>query len=288
MSKINKISVDGAVYDIEDASVPGWAKGVDKPTYKTSELENDSSYVTEAQMNERISNIEISGGVDLTNYATKEYVDEQISNIEASGGSGSDYELPIASSETLGGIKVGANLTINENGVLSANNLIFEYEVEEPITQIQIEGLDLLNDGCIYDVYYEGNTTGSMCYMCYRINGRTDYIFGTKKTINNSAKAFVSELDNNINYGFLGVGFPVSNAVGFSHAVLSLCEKQQTNTYALYSIVDCYISEPSNLYTLASYAYSSATPIKNLTSLTLYNQNGNFVAGSKIRIYKRG
>ena len=67
MSKINKISVDGAVYDIEDASVPGWAKGVDKPTYKTSELENDSNYVTEAQMNERISNIEISGGVDLSN-----------------------------------------------------------------------------------------------------------------------------------------------------------------------------------------------------------------------------
>lgn len=66
MSKINKISVDGAVYDIEDASVPGWAKGVDKPTYKTSELENDNNFVTEAQMNERISNIEISGGVDLS------------------------------------------------------------------------------------------------------------------------------------------------------------------------------------------------------------------------------
>jgi hypothetical protein len=66
LSKINQINVDGAVYDIEDKSVPGWAKGVDKPTYKTSELENDNNFVTEAQMNERISNIEISGGVDLS------------------------------------------------------------------------------------------------------------------------------------------------------------------------------------------------------------------------------
>ena len=39
------------------------------------------------------------------------------------GGSGeeSSYELPIASADTLGGIKVGENLNIDENGVLSAS-----------------------------------------------------------------------------------------------------------------------------------------------------------------------
>jgi hypothetical protein len=225
------------------------------------------------------------GGGDK-NYATKEYVDEQISNIEVTGGGIS--EIPIASATTLGGIKVGANLTIDENGVLSTKNLIFEYEVEEAIAQIQIDGLDLLNDGCYYDVFYEGNTTGVMCYMCYKINGRSDNVFSTKKTINNSTKAFVSEQDSGINYGFLGVGFPTNNAVGFSHTTIALCEKEQTGNFALYSITDCFIANPSNLYTLASYAYSSSTPITNLTSLTLYNQSGNFVPGSKIRIYKRG
>ena len=39
---------------------------------------------------------------------------------ENSGGGGEQYVLPIASSETLGGIKVGDNLTIGEDGELSA------------------------------------------------------------------------------------------------------------------------------------------------------------------------
>ena len=33
---------------------------------------------------------------------------------------GSSYSLPVASAETLGGVKVGSNLSINESGVLSA------------------------------------------------------------------------------------------------------------------------------------------------------------------------
>ena len=41
-------------------------------------------------------------------------------NINIQGGSGS-YTLPIASADTLGGIKVGENLSIDENGVLSAS-----------------------------------------------------------------------------------------------------------------------------------------------------------------------
>lgn len=39
-------------------------------------------------------------------------------NINA--GAGGSYTLPIASSETLGGVKVGANLTIDEDGTLNA------------------------------------------------------------------------------------------------------------------------------------------------------------------------
>lgn len=37
------------------------------------------------------------------------------------GGGGGGYVLPVASESTLGGVKVGDNLTIDENGVLSAS-----------------------------------------------------------------------------------------------------------------------------------------------------------------------
>lgn len=72
MSKINKISVDGIIYDLEDKSVPSWAKSNTKPSYKTSELENDSNFITETRVDEKIANVAIGGGVDLSNYATKE------------------------------------------------------------------------------------------------------------------------------------------------------------------------------------------------------------------------
>ena len=46
--------------------------------------------------------------------------------ISKSGGSGESYALPIASESTLGGIKVGNNLIINANGILSVNESSFE------------------------------------------------------------------------------------------------------------------------------------------------------------------
>lgn len=49
MSKINKIRVDKTLYELEDSNVPGWAKSPNKPSYKTSELENDEGYLTEHQ-----------------------------------------------------------------------------------------------------------------------------------------------------------------------------------------------------------------------------------------------
>lgn len=51
--------------------------------------------------------------------ADREYVDEKIADIEISGGG--ITEIPIASATTLGGIKVGANLTIDEDGTLNAS-----------------------------------------------------------------------------------------------------------------------------------------------------------------------
>lgn len=87
------------------------SNGKGKLYYKRKEV------ATQEYVDEQIANIEFDGeNIDLTDYAKKEYVDEQISNIEVSGG----YSLPIASTDTLGGIKVGANLTIDEDGTLNA------------------------------------------------------------------------------------------------------------------------------------------------------------------------
>lgn len=77
-------------------------KGTGTLYYKGNEVA-DRYYV-----DEQISNSETT---------TKEYIDEQISNIETGGGI---TEIPIASATTLGGIKVGANLTIDEDGTLNA------------------------------------------------------------------------------------------------------------------------------------------------------------------------
>lgn len=47
---------------------------------------------------------------------------------------GSGYELPVASSDTLGGIKVGANLSITGEGVLSANASQYELPIASSST----------------------------------------------------------------------------------------------------------------------------------------------------------
>lgn len=49
-------------------------------------------------------------------------IGEGVSVPPISGSSGTSYTLPIASSTTLGGVKIGANLSIDSNGVLSAIN----------------------------------------------------------------------------------------------------------------------------------------------------------------------
>lgn len=55
-------------------------------------------------------------------------------NSENAGGGGLPYVLPIASAETLGGVKVGNNLTIDANGVLSAPPPVPSYSATEQAT----------------------------------------------------------------------------------------------------------------------------------------------------------
>lgn len=62
------------------------------------------------------------------------------SSANVSGGGGGQYVLPVASADTLGGVKVGAGLSIAD-GVLSANGVIFSTEEREVGTWINGEKL---------------------------------------------------------------------------------------------------------------------------------------------------
>ena len=132
-----------------DVNLDGYAKLTDIPT-KTSQLTNDnnfltsipSEYITETELNEKgyltehqdISNLALK--TELHTHDNKSTLDSitnskinQWNNKSNFSGSYNDlmdkptipkeYVLPEASSETLGGVKVGAGLSIT-NGVLSA------------------------------------------------------------------------------------------------------------------------------------------------------------------------
>ena len=87
---------------------------------KVSQLTNDAGYLTEHQ---DISNLATKD--ELHFHENKSVLDsitqENIDNWN-NGTGGSAYELPIAGTNTLGGIKVGANLSIDADGTLNANN----------------------------------------------------------------------------------------------------------------------------------------------------------------------
>ena len=111
---------------------------------KVSELTNDSKFTTEAYVKNEIANAQLGGqgGVDLSGYATKEDLkakadkSELNNKVDKEVGKGlstndfttaekekleglNNYTLPIASATVLGGVKVGAGLSVS-NGVLSA------------------------------------------------------------------------------------------------------------------------------------------------------------------------
>ena len=78
MSKINKIKVADTTYDIEDTSVPNWAKQETKPTYQYSEIENTPDLSTKLDTNKvKTSQSTTTGEVyDVT------YINTMIGDIE--------------------------------------------------------------------------------------------------------------------------------------------------------------------------------------------------------------
>lgn len=104
-----------------------------KPTIptKTSELDNDSGYITNVALDGYSKTTDIPTKVGQLDNDTGYINSEQAKNAapvqSVNGQTGivvidipEVYELPVASSTQLGGVKVGAGLTVTANGVLSA------------------------------------------------------------------------------------------------------------------------------------------------------------------------
>lgn len=124
MSKINKIRIDGELYEIEDSNVPEWAKSTKKPTYKTSEVENDSGYLTEHQ---DISHL--AKRTELHNHDNKSILDNITQNdIDKWNSNNSGGGTGNVSSNTINSIVVVDSLPdVEEEGVL-----YLVKEIEEP------------------------------------------------------------------------------------------------------------------------------------------------------------
>ena len=106
---------------ITDAALTGYAKTTDIPT-KTSQLENDSYYITASEapvtsVNSKTGAVQLNAS-DVGALPNTTVIPTKTSQLD--NDSGFITELPIASTTQLGGVKVGAGLSVTENGVLSA------------------------------------------------------------------------------------------------------------------------------------------------------------------------
>lgn len=63
----------------------------------------------------------ITGSVNVKAITKRGLTTDLVARAMAANSAGGSYTLPVASADTLGGIKIGENLTIDENGVVSAS-----------------------------------------------------------------------------------------------------------------------------------------------------------------------
>ena len=106
---------------ITDAALTGYAKTTDIPT-KTSQLENDSNYITVSEapvqsVNSKTGAVQLNAS-DVGALPDTTVIPNKTSQLD--NDSGFITDIPIASATQLGGVKIGAGLSVTENGVLSA------------------------------------------------------------------------------------------------------------------------------------------------------------------------
>ena len=131
-----------------------------KPTIpsRTSDLANNSGYITSSAL---------SGYVKSVNGAAPDSSGNVTISVSGGGSSGGgNYTLPTASSSTLGGVKIGAGLTINTSGVLSADVTASTLTAYAKITDLSAVAKtgsynDLTNKPTIPAAYTLPNATSS-------------------------------------------------------------------------------------------------------------------------------
>lgn len=89
----------------------------------------------------------ISGIIKEEEFDTKADADSRLEEIKeiSTGGGGGSYVLPVAGASELGGIKVGNNLSIDADGILSASAGSSGLDFYGPIPQTAITGSDIIN-----------------------------------------------------------------------------------------------------------------------------------------------
>ena len=74
----------------------------------------------------------------------------EIAELLEDGGGAGTYVLPKAAADTLGGVKVGSNLSINSDGVLSATDTTYSAATTEALGLVKVDGTTIqINDGVI-------------------------------------------------------------------------------------------------------------------------------------------
>lgn len=112
--------------------------------------------------------ITVSGPLDPAYQNAQQ--DERIEALEEGAVSGGgSYTLPVASAETLGGVKVGSGLQMNGEALgvkntkyILLNTIITAEEVEEVLINIDSNGNPFILTECYIEVEYNGETNGSL------------------------------------------------------------------------------------------------------------------------------
>ena len=120
-------------WDVADSSSDAFIKNKPSIPAKTSDLTNDSGYITSAALPTKTSDLTNDSGFitknvsDLTNYYTQSEVNGMFNALSVPtktsdlvNDSGFLTSIPIASATTLGGVKIGSGINVAADGTISA------------------------------------------------------------------------------------------------------------------------------------------------------------------------
>ena len=112
-------SANGLMSSTDKAKLDGIAAGATAVT-----VDSAMSSTSENPVQNKVIYTELAGKVDTVSgkqLSTEDYTTAEKTKLSGIEANANNYSLPTAAAATLGGVKVGANLAIDANGVLSGN-----------------------------------------------------------------------------------------------------------------------------------------------------------------------